>query len=177
MVYLFMRRYGRGNLGLLILCEPVSASQFFPLSLHLVPELSIWLKNTLEPRRVEHELHRSASAKLPAVSNLNNESLCINIDEWKTWSWNFAMISDCVQEQKVSYCTKEAWWLHFLANMSLSFKYVKSGHYIYNVSNYFKQFFEQFNTKLLTTGSINMQVIYLLNCPLGLRTTRVMAAE
>lgn len=40
-VNLFMRRYSGRNLALLILRKPVSASQFFPLSLHLVPELSV----------------------------------------------------------------------------------------------------------------------------------------
>lgn len=124
---LFMRRYSRGNLGLLILCKPVSASQFFPLSLHLVPELGVWLKNTFEPRRVEYELHRPASTKFPAVSNLNNESLCINIDEEKSCSWNFATISDCLQGQKVSYCTKEATWVStvsFLQSQDRPFEYI-----------------------------------------------------
>lgn len=35
---------GWGNLCLLILCQPVPPSKLFPLRLHLIPELRIWLQ-------------------------------------------------------------------------------------------------------------------------------------
>lgn len=202
-----MRRYSRGNLGLLILCKPVPASQFFPLSLHFVPELSVWLKNTFKPRRVEYELPRSASTKFPAVRYLNNESLCINIDEGKSCSSNFATIYDCLQVQKVNYCTKEATrqsTLSFLANMPLSlFMYAKVTLLsIYLISwtvlkNKTKEHFV--DNILLTTAYINIQGILIFtwfysSCDykvlqlftnkwttfcalLGLRTTHVMMDE
>lgn len=119
-----------------------------------------------KPRRVEYELHRSASAKLPAVSNLNNETLCINIDEGKSCSWNFVAISDCLEVQKVSYCTKVAMWLKYcfvFAKYVTLFKHVESGHTFLSIlikSWTILNNEECFKNILMTTGCINIQCIY-----------------
>lgn len=48
---LLIRRHIGGNLRLLVFCQPVPSSELFPLRLHLIPELCVWLEESNRQRR------------------------------------------------------------------------------------------------------------------------------
>lgn len=83
---------GRGRTLILRLVQPVPPSQFFPLGLHLVPELRVWLKHSnthsVSPKTLDRTFPR-----MQCFSRLVNN---LSVTVWSGFSFSFNNVKSLI---------------------------------------------------------------------------------